>query len=114
MVLDGPMNGEAFLAYVEKALVPELRPGDVVIMDNLPAHKVFGVRQAIEAVGATLRYLPAPTSTRSKWPSPSSRPCCRRRCANHSRSLAGHRQRTPPLHAARMRNYLPAAGCDAT
>ena len=58
MVLDGPMNGEAFLAYVEQALVPELRPGDVVIMDNLPAHKVFGVRQAIEAVGATLRYLP--------------------------------------------------------
>jgi transposase len=58
MVLDGPMNGEAFLAYVEQALVPELRPGDIVIMDNLPAHKVHGVRQAIEAVGASLRYLP--------------------------------------------------------
>ena len=58
MVLDGPMNGEAFLAYVEQALVPELRPGEVVIMDNLPAHKVHGVRQAIEAVGASLRYLP--------------------------------------------------------
>ena len=58
MVLEGPMNGEAFLAYVEQALVPELRPGDVAIMDNLPAHKVYGVRQAIEAVGATLRYLP--------------------------------------------------------
>ena len=58
MVLDGPMNGEAFLAYVEQALVPELRPGDIVIMDNLPAHKVHGVRQAIEAAGASLRYLP--------------------------------------------------------
>ena len=58
MVLDGPMNGEAFLAYVEQALVPELRPGDIVIMDNLPAHKVHGVRQAIEADGASLRYLP--------------------------------------------------------
>ena len=58
MVLDGPMNGEAFLAYVEQALVPELRPRDIVIMDNLPAHKVHGVRQAIEAAGATLRYLP--------------------------------------------------------
>src|SRR6516225_8263982 len=58
MVLDGPMNGEAFLAYVEEALVPELRPRDIVIMDNLPAHKVHGVRQAIEAVGASLRYLP--------------------------------------------------------
>ena len=52
------MNGEAFLAYVEQALVPELRPGEVVIMDNLPAHKVHGVRQAIEAAGASLRYLP--------------------------------------------------------
>src|SRR5215468_9606147 len=58
MVLDGPMNGEAFLAYVEQALVPELRPDDIVIMDNLPAHKVHGVRQAIEAAGASLRYLP--------------------------------------------------------
>ena len=58
MVLDGPMNGEAFLAYVEQALVPELRQGDIVIMDNLPAHKVHGVRQAIEAAGASLRYLP--------------------------------------------------------
>jgi transposase len=59
MVLDGPMNGEAFLAYVEQAsLVPELRPRDIVIMGNLPAHKVHGVRQAIEAAGASLRYLP--------------------------------------------------------
>ena len=58
MVLDGPMNGDAFLAYVEQALVPELRPGDIVIMDNLPAHKVHGVRQAIETAGASLRYLP--------------------------------------------------------
>ena len=57
-VLDGPMNGEAFLPYVEQALVPELRPGDIVIMDNLPAHKVHGVRQAIEAAGASLRSLP--------------------------------------------------------
>ena len=58
MVLDGPMNGEAFLASVEQALVPELRPRDIVIMDNLPAHKVHGVRQALEAVDASLRYLP--------------------------------------------------------
>ena len=58
MVLDGPMNGEAFLAYVEQALVPELRPRDLVIMDNLPAHKVAGVSQAIEATGAILLYLP--------------------------------------------------------
>jgi transposase len=58
MVLDGPMNGNAFLAYVEQVLAPTLRPGDVVIMDNLPAHKRSGVRVTIEAAGATLRYRP--------------------------------------------------------
>lgn len=58
MLLDGPMHGAAFLAYVEQVLVPELVPGDIVVMDNLPAHKVAGVRQAIEAVGARLLYLP--------------------------------------------------------
>jgi DDE superfamily endonuclease len=58
VVLDGPINGQAFLAYVEQALIPELGPRDMVIMDNLPAHKVHGVRQAIEAAGASLRYLP--------------------------------------------------------
>jgi transposase len=58
-VLDGPMDGDAFRAYVEQVLVADLTPGDVVVMDNLPAHKVRGVRQAIEAAGATLMYLPA-------------------------------------------------------
>jgi transposase len=58
MVLDGAMNGAAFLAYVEQFLAPTLRPGDVVILDNLPAHKAAGVRETIERVGATLRFLP--------------------------------------------------------
>ena len=58
-VLDGPMDGDAFRAYVEHVLVADLTPGDVVVMDNLPAHKVHGVRQAIEAAGAILMYLPA-------------------------------------------------------
>jgi transposase len=58
MILDGAMDGQAFRAYVEHVLVPELAPGDVVVMDNLPAHRVGGVRQAIEAAGATLLYLP--------------------------------------------------------
>jgi transposase len=58
MVLDGPMNGNAFLAYVEQVLVPTLIPGDIVIMDNLPAHRRSGVRGAIEGAGAHLRYLP--------------------------------------------------------
>ena len=58
MVLDGPMNAASFLAYVEQVLVPTLNPGDIVVMDNLPAHKPAGVRRAIEAAGALLLYLP--------------------------------------------------------
>jgi transposase len=57
-VLDGPMNGDAFLVYVEQILVPALKPGDIVVMDNLAAHKVQGVRARIEAAGASLLYLP--------------------------------------------------------
>src|SRR5919202_686475 len=51
-VLDGPMTGEAFRAYVRQVLAPELEADDVVVMDNLPAHKVAGVQEAIRAVGA--------------------------------------------------------------
>ena len=58
LVLDGAMNGIAFRAYVEQVLVPTLTPGDVVVMDNLPAHKAEGIRQAIEQAGAELHYLP--------------------------------------------------------
>lgn len=58
LVLDGPMDGECFLAYVEQVLAPTLRPGDVVVMDNLPAHRVKGIRDAIECAGAKLLYLP--------------------------------------------------------
>jgi len=57
-VLEGAMNGPMFLAYVKQCLVPTLRRGDIVLMDNLPVHKVAGVEQAIEAAGATLIYLP--------------------------------------------------------
>lgn len=58
MILDGPMDGVAFLAWVEQCLVPGLRQGEIVVMDNLGSHKVTGVREAIEAAGCTLRYLP--------------------------------------------------------
>jgi transposase len=58
MVIDGPMNGPAFLAWVEQVLAPALTPGDIVVMDNLPAHKPPAVRAAIERCGAELRYLP--------------------------------------------------------
>jgi transposase len=57
-VFDGAINGELFRAYVEQILVPTLRPGDVVIMDNLRSHKVAGVREAIDAAGATLMFIP--------------------------------------------------------
>ena len=57
-VFDGAIDGASFLAYIEQILVPTLHPGDIVIADNLSAHKVAGVRQAIERVGATLCYLP--------------------------------------------------------
>ena len=58
MVLDGPMNGVAFQAYVEQVLAPTLQPGDIVVLDNLPAHKPVAIRQAIEHTGAELRFLP--------------------------------------------------------
>jgi transposase len=57
-VVDGPMTGDVFVAYVEQQLVPALRSGDVVVMDNLSSHKRAAVRTAIEAVGAELRLLP--------------------------------------------------------
>jgi transposase len=58
MVLDGPVNGLWFQAYVDEVLVPTLSPGDVVIMDNLGSHKGAQIRASIEAAGATLLYLP--------------------------------------------------------
>jgi transposase len=74
-VFDGAINGARFLAYVEQVLAPTLCRGDVVVLDNLGAHKIQGVRAAIEAAGAELRYLPpyspdlAPGSQhRPRWP----------------------------------------------
>jgi transposase len=58
LVLDGPINGRAFSAWVHQVLVPELRPGDIVVMDNLGSHKVAGIQEVIEAAGAQVRYLP--------------------------------------------------------
>jgi transposase len=58
LVIDGPINGELFRAWVEQMLVPVLQPGDVVVLDNLRSHKVAGIEQAIRAAGAQLLYLP--------------------------------------------------------
>jgi transposase len=117
MVLDGPMNGEAFLAYVEQALVPELRPGDIVIMDNLPAHKVHGVRQAIEAAGASLRYLPPyspdfnPIEMAFAKLKAALRAAEARTIPDLWQAIADALRRFTPQECA---NYLAAAGYDAT
>lgn len=59
MTIEAPTDGDVFLAYVEQVLGPRLEPGDIVILDNLPAHKIAGVRTLIEACGAQLLYLPS-------------------------------------------------------
>jgi transposase len=58
LVYDGPMNGAVFGAYTREMLAPSLRPGEIVVMDNLGSHKAAGVREAVEAAGAELWYLP--------------------------------------------------------
>ncbi|MCP4242805.1 MAG: IS630 family transposase [bacterium] len=117
IVLDGPMNGEAFRAYVEQVLVPELTPGDVVIMDNLRAHQVSGIREAIEAAGATLMFLPPY--------SPDFNPI-EMAFAKLKAILRGAATRTIPelweairsaldqITPTECRNYFAAAGYDAT
>lgn len=57
-VIDGPINGEIFRVWVQRVLVPTLKPGDIVVLDNLSAHKVAGIAEAIQAAGAQVRYLP--------------------------------------------------------
>ena len=59
MIFDGPMNGQTFLHYIRLVLVPTLKPGDLVICDNLSSHKTQGVREALQAAGADIEYLPA-------------------------------------------------------
>ena len=78
-LFDGPINGERFRAYVEQFLVPTLKPGDAVILDNLGSHKGKGVRKAIRAVEPASSSCPntPPTSTRSSRSSPSSKLCCK-------------------------------------
>jgi len=79
-LFDGPIDGESFRTYVEKVLVPTLRPGDIVIMDNLGSHKAKAVRQLIRAAGAKLILLPKThrTGTRSSRSSPRSNTSCAR------------------------------------
>jgi hypothetical protein len=80
LVFDGPMDGPSFRAYVEQLVVPILRESDIVVMDNLPSHKVAGIREAIEAAGPSCATCPrtAQTSTPSNSSSLNSKPCCGR------------------------------------
>ena len=118
LVLDQPINGEWFLAYVEQALVPTLRPGDVVVMDNLGSHKGRAVRQAIRRAQAHLLFLPpyspdlnpieqvfAKLKTLLRK---GRRTLCRDRLATHRpapRPLQPHRMRQLP-HQLRLRSKL--------
>ena len=110
MVLDGPINGLAFQAYVDQVLVPELKPGDVVVMDNLGSHKGASVRSSIEAAGARLLYLPptVPTSIRSRSPSPNSRPSCARPPSEPSRACGpGSENAFPPSAQTNAKTTSP-------
>jgi transposase len=117
LVLDGPMDGDAFLAYVEQLLAPSLRPGDTVIMDNLPAHKVHGVREAIQAVGASLLYLPPyspdfnPIEMAFSKLKALLRAVAARTMPDLWQAIASALKRFSPDEC---QNYLAAAGYDAT
>jgi len=99
------MNSAVFRAWVEQMLSPALRPGDIVIMDNLAAHKVDGIAQAIADRGAELRYLPpySPDLSRSSRPSPSSRPSCARPPSAPKTPVEHHRPPARPVPARRVR-----------
>src|SRR6185295_15645553 len=113
MLINGAMNGEAFLAYIERCLVPTLERGDVVIMDNVPSHKVDGVQAAIEAAGATLRYLPPYSPDLN--PIEAAYSACKaflRKCAERTEQALGRRigQFVRRLQPAACANFFAHAG----
>jgi transposase len=109
MVLDGPINGAAFQAYVEQVLVPELKSCDTVVMDNLGSHKGAAVRRAIEAARAKLLYLPqcSPDFNPIENAFAKLKALLRKsRRANHRPPLEQNRRAAPSLHSSRMRKLL--------
>jgi transposase len=109
-VIDGPMNGNAFLAYVEQILAPGLIPGDMVVLDNLSAHKVPGVSEAIEAAGARLLYLPpySPDFNPIEQLFAKLKALLRKgRGALRRGPLEPYRNSSPCLHARGMHQLLP-------
>jgi len=109
MMLDGPMNGPAFLAYVEQVLVPTLRPGQIVVMDNLPAHKLPGVRAAIQATGAILLLLPTVLaglqSNRERFRQAQGDPA-QSRSAHNPQIVGRYPRPTAAVHTRRMRKHV--------
>ena len=114
MVLDGAMHGAAFLAYVEQVLVPILKPGDIVVMDNLACHRSAAVRDAIQGAGAELRFLPPyspdfnPIEMASKL-----KASLKRRAARTIPELwDAIGEATNTFTSAECQNYFTAAGYD--
>jgi transposase len=116
MVLDGAMDAVAFLAYVEQVLVPTLKPGDIVVMDNLPAHKPEPIRNAIEQAGAELRYLPpySPDLNPIEMAFSKLKALLKKAAARTVEDLwRAIAQALPMLTPHECCNYLAAAGYDA-
>ena len=113
MVLDGPINGAAFVAYIEQCLVATLKRGDIVVIDNLPAHKVPGVKDAIEAAGATLQYLPqySPDLNPIEMPFSKFKAFLRKAAERTVRGLCRRiRSFVPTVSRKECRNYFRHAG----
>ena len=101
-VLDGPVNGVRFLAYVQQILVPALRVGDIVVMDNLGSHKAKATRQAIGNAGARLFFLPPYSPDRAGLRQTQETPQTGRG-ENHRGHMATHRNLSRQVRAPRMR-----------
>jgi transposase len=113
MVIEGAVNGEIFLAYVEQFLVPTLRRNDIVVIDNFRAHKVAGIREAIEKAHATVRYLPkySPDLNPIELPYSKFKALLRKVAARTVRGLYRTiRSFVPQLGAQECANYFRHAG----
>jgi transposase len=104
-VIDGPINGQSFLAYVEQVLIPAIKPGDIVVIDNLGSHKGKAVRRAIRAAGAKLFFLPpySPDLNPIEQVFASAQ---KGRRTNYRSHLATHRQTARLLHPSGVRQLL--------
>ena len=112
LVLDGPMNATIFVTYLKECLAPKLKRGDVVIMDNLPVHRVAAVREVIEEAGAKLRYLPkySPDLNPIEQAFSKLKAHLRSGRANYSAPLAQNRNACGRISRQECTNYFRYAG----